>query len=308
VSLNLLSSDREQELPLPPSLREWLPEGHLAWFVLDAVDQIDPTGSYADYRDDGWGRAAHDPAMMVALLLDAYVVGERSSRRIERRCHEDIAFRVICANRVPDHPTIARFRARHEHGLAATFTDGLVLCAKAGVVSGGLVAVDGSLIAGDASPGATKTYAAILQEVEEMLEEAARVDAADTEQFGQARGDELPPPLTDRNSRRQRLARCKAELEAEQAKREAEHEANLAHRANWEAEHDRTLGGRTPVAPAAGALAKHTLKTTDPDSRVMRRPGRRTVQGYNAQVVASPEQIILAAEIGRAPVRDPDAR
>lgn len=249
MSQNFLSCDREQELLLPPSLREWLPEGHLAWFVLDAVDQIDLTGFYADYRDDGWGRAAHDPAMMVALLLYAYAVGERSSRRIERRCHEDIAFRVICANRVPDHATIARFRARHEHGLAATFTDVLVLCAKAGVISVGLVAVDGTLIAGAASPGATKTYAAIRQEVEQMLEEAARVDAADTEQFGQARGDELPSELTDRNSRRQRLARCKRELEAEQAQREAEYEANVAHRAKWEAEHDRKLGGRKPFAP-----------------------------------------------------------
>lgn len=92
---NFLSCDREQELLLPPSLREWLPDGHLAWFVLDAVDQMDLTGFYREYRDDGWGRAAHDPAMMVALLLYAYAVGERSSRRIERRCHEDIAFRVI---------------------------------------------------------------------------------------------------------------------------------------------------------------------------------------------------------------------
>ncbi len=297
VGQNFLSCDREQELLLPPSLREWLPEGHLAWFVLDAVDAIDLSVFYADYRDDGWGRAAHDPAMMVALLLYAYAVGERSSRRIERRCHEDIAFRVICANRAPDHATIARFRARHEHALACVFTDVLVLCAKAGVVSVGLVAVDGSLIAGNASPGATKTYAAIRQEVEQMLDEAAQADAGDEERFGQARGDELPPELTDRNSRRERLARCKQELEAEQAKQQTEYEANPAWRAEWEAEHGRKLTGRKPFAPAADALAKRTINITDPDSRAMRRPGRRTVQGYNAQVVASPQQIILAAEI-----------
>lgn len=167
-------------------------------------------------------------------------------------------------------------------------------------MSVGLVAVDGSLIAGNASPGATKTYAAIRKEIEQMLDEAARADADDDEQFGQARGDELPPELADAHSRRERLRRCKAELEAEQAQQQAEYEANLARRAEWEHAHARTLGGRKPAAPAADALAKRTINTTDPDSRPMRRAGRRTVQGYNAQVVASPEQIILAAEITQA--------
>ncbi len=98
VSQNFLGCDREQELLLPPSLREWLPEGHLAWFVIDAVAQLDLAAFYAAYRADGHGRAAHDPAMMVALLLYAYALGERSSRRIERPCVEDVATRVICAN------------------------------------------------------------------------------------------------------------------------------------------------------------------------------------------------------------------
>ena len=108
MARNFLSCDREQELLLPPSLREWLPQDHLVWCVLDAVEEMDLDALYGDYRTDGWGRAAHDPAMMVALLLYAYAIGERSSRRIERRCREDVAFRVICANRVPDHATIAR--------------------------------------------------------------------------------------------------------------------------------------------------------------------------------------------------------
>jgi hypothetical protein len=192
------------------------------------------------------------------------------------------------------------YRARHEHALACVFTDVLVLCAKAGLVSVGLVGVDGSLIAGNASLAATKTYAAIRQDVDQMLEQAARADADDKEQFGPARGDELPPELSDRNSHRQRLARCKAELEAEQAQQQAEYEANLDRRAEWEIEHARKLGGRKPGAPAADALAKRTINTTDPESRALRRAGRRTVQGYNAQVVASPEQIILAAEITQA--------
>jgi transposase len=169
VGQNFLSCDRKQELLLPPSRREWLPEDHLAWFVLDAVEALDLAAFYADYRADGWGRAAHEPAMMVALLLYAYAIGDRSSPRIERRCAEDVAFRAICANRTPDHATIARFRVRHERALADTFTQVLALCGRAGLVSVGLVGVDGSLVAGNASAGATRTYAAIREEVERML-------------------------------------------------------------------------------------------------------------------------------------------
>ena len=195
MAFNFVACDRDQELLLPPSVREWLAEDHLAWFVLDAVDAIDLGAFYAEYRGDGWGRAAFDPTMMVGLLLYAYAVGERSSREIERRCREDVAFRVICANRVPDHATVARFRVRHEQALAATFTQVLVLCARAGLVSVGVVALDGSPIAGNASPGATRTYVAIRTEVDAILEQAAKADAAEDEQFGAARGDELPAPL-----------------------------------------------------------------------------------------------------------------
>ena len=144
MAQNFLACDRDQELLLPPSLREWLPDDHLAWFVLEAVEEIDLSGFYADYRDDGWGRAAFDPQMMVALLLYAYAIGERSSRRIEQRCREDVAFRVITATAAPDHATIARFRARHERALTHAFTDVLRLCAEAGLVSVGLVALDGT--------------------------------------------------------------------------------------------------------------------------------------------------------------------
>ena len=300
MAQNFLPCDREQELLLPPSLCEWLPDGHLAWFVLDAVEAIDLSGFYADYRDDGWGRAAHDPEMMVALLLYSYAVGERASRPIERRCHEDVAFRVICANRAPDHATIARFRVRHERALAEIFTEVLVLCAQAGLVSVGLVAIDGSLIAGNASPQATRTYAAIREEVEAILAQAARADEDDDEQFGQARGDELPPELADRRSRRERLRACREQLEAEQAEQQSAYETGLARRADWEAEHGRKLGGRKPTPPDPDALNARKINTTDPDSRLMRRAGGRSVQGYNVQVAASPEQVILAAEVTQA--------
>ena len=234
---NFLLCDRDQELLLPPSLREWLPEDHLAWFVLDAVDELDLGAFYAAYREDGWGRAAFEPSMMVALLLYAYAVGERSSRGIERRCREDVAFRVITANQVPDHATIARFRARHEQALADIFAQVLALCAKAGLVSVGLVALDGSLVAGNASQGATRSYASIREEVERMLAQAAQADAAEEERLGDARGDELPAELVDPRSRRERLRRCKEELEEEQAEEEAAYQENLAWRAAWEAEH-----------------------------------------------------------------------
>jgi transposase len=300
MAQNFLVCDREQELLLPPSLREWLAEDHLAWFVLDAVEVIDLRVFYADYRDDGWGRAAHDPAMMVALLLYAYAVGERSSRAIERRCREDVAFRVICANRVPDHATIARFRVRHEQALAGIFTEVLALCARAGLVSVGVVALDGSLISGNASPDATRSYASIRAEVDAMLAQAAAADAEEDERFGEARGDELPAALADRGSRLERLRRCREELEREEAETQAAYAANLAWRAEWEAEHGRKLTGRKPTPPDPESLAKRRANTTDPDTRMMKRVGGKSVQGYNAQVVASPEQIILAAHVAQA--------
>jgi transposase len=284
-------------LLLPPSLREWLPEDHLAWFVLDAVAEIDLNGFYGAYRNDGWGRAAFEPAMMVALLLYAYAVGERSSRGIERRCREDVAFRVITANGIPDHATIARFRARHEQALAHTFVQVLALCAKAGLVSVGLVALDGSLFSGNASPGATRSYATIREEVERMLAQAADADAAEDERLGDARGDELPGELSDPRSRRERLRRCKEQLEAEQADDQAAYAEKLAWRAAWEAEQGRKLAGRKPTPPAADALAARRINTTDPETRMMKRAGGRSVQGYNAQVVASPEQVIIAAQL-----------
>jgi transposase len=300
VAQNFLPCDREQELLLPPSLREWLPEDHLAWFVIDAVEALELEGFYADYRADGWGRPAHDPAMMLALLMYAYAVGERSSRAIERRCHEDVAFRVICANHTPDHATIARFRARHERALAATFTQVLALCAKAGLASIGLVALDGSLVAANASAAQARSYRAIGEEVEAILEEAARADAAEDERLGEARGEQLPPELAERRSRLARLRRCAQELEAEQAAEESRHQANLAWRAQWEAEHGRKLAGRKPTPPDPGGLAARTINTTDPDARPMVRRGAKSVQGDNVQVLASPEQVIVATEVTQA--------
>ena len=126
--MNFLACDREQPFLMPPDPRDWLPEDHLAWFVLALVEEMDLAAFYGSYRQDGWGRAAFEPSMMVALLMYAYARGERSSRGIERRCVEDVAYRVIAAQQTPDHATIARFRVRHEAALAGLFSEVLGLC------------------------------------------------------------------------------------------------------------------------------------------------------------------------------------
>jgi transposase len=148
------------------------------------------TAFYAAYRADGHGRAAHDPAMMVALVLYAYAVGERSSCGIERRCVEDVGFRVVAANQAPDHTTINRFRARHQDALADPFGEVLGLCARAGAVSVGVIALDATRMRANAADSANHTYEQLAREI---LEEAAAVDAAEDERYGEARGDELPP-------------------------------------------------------------------------------------------------------------------
>jgi transposase len=211
---NFLPCDREQVLLMPPSLAEWLPEDHFAWFVLAAVEEMDLSAFYGVYRQDGHGRGAHHPAMMVALLLYAYARGRRSSRVIERACVEDVAYRVIAANQVPDHSTIARFRQRHEAALAGLFSDVLALCAEAGLVDVAVLAVDGTKVHADASRDSTRDYDQIAAEI---LAEADAVDRAEDEQFGDARGDELPAQLSTHQGRRGWLRDAKRRLDEKRA-------------------------------------------------------------------------------------------
>lgn len=296
MAYNFLPVERDQTYLMPPSLADWLPDDHLSWFVLDAVEEIDLALFYRRYREDGWGAAAHDPKMMVALLLYAYCVGERSSRRIERRCTEDVAFRVICANQAPDHTTISRFRQSNEHALAACFTEVLKLCQAAGLLRVGLVALDGTKVEANASIAANRTLSQIESEVARMLQEASQTDAAEDERLGPARGDELPSELTDRRSRLARLAECKARLLAEAGAREAVYQAHLARRAEIEAERGRPLRGRKPVRKGPRSSTAAKANTTDPDSRIMKGP-RGFIQGYNAQAVVAENQIVLAAAV-----------
>jgi transposase len=211
---NFIACDRDQELLLPLSLKEWLPEDHLAWFVLTTLQEMDLSAFYGAYRGDGHGRAAHEPGMMLALLLYAYCKGQRSSRVIERECVEDVAYRVIAANQRPDHTTIARFRQRHETALADLFGQVLELCADAGLLEVGLVAVDGTKVHANASQHASRDYEQIAREI---LEKAAETDRLEDEQCGEKRGDELPPELSTEQGRRGWLRDAKRRLDEKRA-------------------------------------------------------------------------------------------
>ena len=315
---NFIACDREQELLLPPNLKEWLPPEHLAWLVLDAVGEMDLSTFYASYRNDGHGRAAHEPAMMVALLLYAYCQGQRSSRVIERECTEDVAYRVISANQRPDHTTIARFRQRHEDSLARLFGEVLAICAQAGLVSVGVIAIDGTKVHANACHHANRDYEQLAREI---LEEAKSVDALEDEQFGEARGDELPPQLRTAQGRRGWLREAKRRLDDKRAaeakpiprsrparvsesKRRLEEERFVECQANAAYEAYRARGvmrdgrrfGRPPDRYEPPDTPTGKVNVTDPDSRNLKTT-RGYMQSYNVQAAVNERQIVLAAEI-----------
>jgi transposase len=294
---NFIRPNRDQLFLLPPALQDWLPPDDLVYFLLDAVDQFDLTPFYAAYRADGVGQAAFQPHMMVALLLYAYCQGVRSSRQIERLCERDVAFRIVAGNLGPDHATIARFRQRHTQALAGLFTDILRLCKEAGLVKVGVVALDGTKMAADAALEANRTYESIRTEVETMLREAETKDVEEDRLYGpEHRGDELPAALRDRGGRLERLRQCRERLEQEAAVAAAEHAQKLETRAAKETETGQKLRGRKPKPVSEAPEAEAKANVTDPDSRILK-TRRGYVQGYNAQAVATADQIIVAAEV-----------
>jgi transposase len=238
----------EQTLLLPPSPVEWLPENHLVFFLLDLAAELDLEVIHAVYRQkDPRGEKAYDPRMMVVLLLYAYCVGLPSSRRIEKACWEDAAFRVLTGNQQPDHSRISDFRRRHLDALAGLFVQVLRLCQKAGLVSLAQVALDGTKIRANASRHKAMSHERMLKserqlegEMRALLRKAEIIDAQEDGQYGKGkRGDELPPELQRRASRLEWIRKAKAELEAEAAAgkaRQREEQAEVAEQEATEAE------------------------------------------------------------------------
>ena len=321
---NFIECDREQSFLMPPSLRDWVPEDHVVWTVLQAVEAMDLSAFYSVYRADGHGRPAYEPSMMVALLLYAYARGNRSSRGIERECQEDVAYRVIAANRVPDHSTIAEFRKRHEAALAGLFGEVLELCREAGLVRVGVIAVDGTKVHANASNMANRDYRQI---AEEILADAARIDREEDELYGEKRGDELPVEVSTHKGRREWLREAKRRLDEKreretkpvprsrparlrEAKNRLQEELWAEQRANQAYQQWRARGisadGARRMAPgtvkpyAAPSEPQGKVNITDPDSRNLK-AFRGYVQGYNAQAVVTEDQIVIAAEIKTSP-------
>ncbi|HEX6267182.1 MAG TPA: IS1182 family transposase [Burkholderiales bacterium] len=310
----------DQRLLLPPDLRDWLPEGHLALFILDVVAELDLSKIYAVHDSrDARGRAGYHPAMMVALLVYAYCTGQPSSRRIERATYEDVAFRVISGDQHPDHDSIAVFRKEHLDALAGQFLQVLELCQKAGLVKLGHIAIDGTKIQANASKHKAMSYERmgdaekkLEDEIQKLLAQAQRVDAEEDTQYGKGhRGDELPKELKRREDRLRKIREAKAALEQEAkqkaAAKAAEAQQRQAERERKQAETGHKPSGRAPqVCDPEPALpdAKAQRNFTDSDSRIMPAGANKGsfVQGYNAQIAVDAEaQVIVVAELTQSP-------
>ena len=300
---------------MPPSLHDGLPENHLARFVADLVETLDLSAFYRSYEaKDGRGQAAYSPVLMVRLLVYGYCTGVVSSRQIEKRTHEDVAFRYLSADTHPDHSTFNEFRKRHLEAWAGLFLQALGLCRKAGLVKLGHVAVDGTKLQANASKHKAMSYGrmrgaeeTLKAEVEELLKRAEAVDAVEDEKQRQGLTDQLPKELARRESRLKKIRQARAELEAEArqkaGKAKADAEARMAQRRKQEERTGKKTGGGQPRVPdpkQAAPDAKAQRNFTDPDSRIMPDGAHKGsfVQAYNAPIAVDDDtQVIVAAEI-----------
>ena len=248
-----VGGDRDQLFLMPVSMRDWLDQGHLAWFVIDVVARLDTSAFHARHLNDGPGRPAYDPDMMLALLFYAYGTGLRSSRRIEAICHTDAAYRVICGGVIPDHATIARFLVDHQTAIEATFVSVLRVAAAAGLVSVGLIAIDGTKMGANAALDKNRSAEWIRNEVAAILAEAAETDVTEDAQGTLLGGAELPAELSTHTGRLARLEAALAVIEAQDAADRAEAEER-GDKARAAAAEGRKLRGRKPKNPQAALV------------------------------------------------------
>lgn len=308
--------DLNQQLLLPPDLRQWLRADHLALYISDLVEALDLSGIINRYEEgDGRGRPPYHPALMLKLLLYGYCTGKLSSRKIEQATYDDVAFRVLSCNQQPDHDSLAEFRKRHLPELAKLFVQVLALCQRAGLVKLGHVAIDGTKIKANASKWRTRSYAYLSEAeqeqsaaVDRLLAEAQRVDEQEDELYGPGkRGDELPAELRERESRLARIRELKADMERE-AREAAEKKATATKQKQEEAaKQGKKVDGRWAkvIDPSQVVPAPKTKRNfTDPDSRIMKDQATKTFQqAYNVQIgVDAQAQIIVAAKVVQAGV------
>ena len=281
----------DQEFLLPPSLRDWLPENHLAYFVSDVVDNLDLSAMEAVYGDEQRGQPPYDPRMMTKLLIYGYCIGLFSSRRIQQRLHEDIAFRVLAAGNAPNFRTISDFRKIHLATLEGLFEQVLKIALEAGAMKLGRVALDGTKVKANASKHKAMSYDRMKEkerqmraEVKQLLAQAEAADVAEDEQYGaDQHGEELPEELQRRESRLQKIRQAKRALE-ERARQKAEAEGKSAEEVKQ-----------------AQPAAKDQYNFTDPESRIMM-GSDGFVQGYNAQAAVEPAlQLIVGQSVTPAP-------
>lgn len=286
--------DRDQQFLLPVDMRDWLPQEHLVWLVLDVVEELDLRVLRSRYALGGVGRQAYDPVMLLTLLIYGYCQGIRSSRAIERACHTDVAFRVICAQDPPDHTRIARFRQQHLDLFEDLFTQVLIACARAGFVRVGVVAVDGTKIAANASIDANHERAYYQAKVAAMTAEATQTDAAEDAQFGaDRRGDEPPDGMSARGAagradRQQRLRRCLQDINTADAARDdmtaaeqATAEQYLADARAGRVRAGNSPRGVTPVQVAQARLERYIDKY-GPQHRYVRKAERALTAAEHA--------------------------
>ena len=302
-----------QRLLLPPDLREWLREDHLALYISDVVDQMDLSEILNVYEGDLRGRPPYHPAMMVKLLIYGYCIGKMSSRKIEEATYDDVAFRVLSCNQQPDHDTIAEFRKRHLNELGKLFVQVVELCERAGLVKLGDVALDGTKIKANAAKRKSLTYKELTKgekdlerKIIELLGEAQRIDEEEDRIYGKGkRGNELPEELRKRETRLAKIRELKAELERE-AKEAAEKELALTEEQKAARERGeqvvKNYRRRKWTRDETGGIVpkpKTQRNLTDPDSRIMKNVITGSwEQAYNAQIAVDGESgIIVAARV-----------